>query len=373
MIARKKKVVALATLGVTTALALSACGGSDSGASGSAGGSDSGSGASVSGSLAGAGASTQESAQGALTQSFIAQNSGAQVTYQSVGSGKGVEQFLDGGVQFAGTDKALTQDEITKAADGACTGGTAFDIPAYVSPIALVYNLEGVDDLQLSGPTVAGIFSGRITTWNDPKIAADNKGAKLPDEKIVPVHRSDKSGTTNNFTDYLHAVAPDEWTHEAAEIWPDGGGQSGEKTSGLLSTVEGGTGTIGYADAGQAQGKQIAKLKVGDEYVAPEPEAAAKAVDASPREKGRDDKDIVVQLDRKTTESGAYPMVLVSYLAMCDTYKDAGQADLMKAYANYVVSSEGQQTSASAAKSAPLSDALSADAKTSIDSIKAAG
>lgn len=376
--ARTSRLAGLAAVGLSAAIALSACGASgdpaaNGGTSAGAAGSDAGgSTTAVSGQLAGAGASSQEAAQNAWTQNFIALNDQAQVTYDSVGSGKGREQFLSGGVQFAGSDDAMKTEEISKAAS-VCAGGTAMDIPVYISPIAVVYKLDGVKDLQLSPQTLAGIFSGQITSWDDAKIAADNPGATLPATPIVPVHRSDKSGTTGNFTDYLAQTAGDVWTAGKVEEWPDAGGQSGDGTSGLISTVEGGNGTIGYADASKAGNLGVAKLKIGDAYAAPTAEAAAQAVEASPREEGRAEHDIVVKVDRTQSEQGVYPLVLVSYLITCDTYEDQATADLVKAYAGYVISEDGQKAAGEAAGSAPLSDALRTDAQKSVDAISAKG
>lgn len=370
---RHTKLAAAAALALTGGLALSACGGSgDPAANGGSGSSDSGSSASgtISGQLAGAGASSQEAAQGAWTQNFIALNPEAQVTYDSVGSGKGRDQFISGGVQFAGSDEAMKPEDMEKAAE-ACQGGTAMDIPVYISPIAVVYKLDGVDNLQLSPATVAGIFSGQITKWNDPAIVADNPDANLPDKAITPVHRSDKSGTTGNFTHFLSETAPEAWTAGEVEEWPTDGGQSGDGTSGLVSTVEGGDGTIGYADFSKAGNLGVAKIKIGEEYVAPSADGAAKAVEASPREEGREEGDIAVEIDRKQTDSGVYPLVLVSYLITCDTYEDQATADLVKGYASYVISEDGQKAAEEAAGSAPLTEGLRTDAQKSIDSIKA--
>lgn len=368
----KKKFISVAALTLTGAFALSACGGSN-GTDAKGGASDKGgAGAAVSGSLAGAGASSMEDAQGAFIGGFSAQNPEAKVTYDAVGSGKGREQFLSGAANFAGSDAAMKDEELAKAKDR-CFGGSAFDVPVYISPIAVVYKLDGVKDLQLSPDTLAKIFAGDIKTWNDPAIQKDNPDAKLPAKPIVPVHRSDKSGTTENFTEYLAAAAPKSWKHGAIEDWFDNGGQSGEKTAGMISTVKGGDGTIGYADASKAGDLGTAKIKVGEEYVAYSPEAAAKAVEASPKVEGRAENDMALELKRDTTESGSYPIVLVSYMIMCDTYEKKEDAELVKAYANYVVSEQGQKDAAQAAGSAPLSPKLSEQAKKSIDGIKAKG
>ncbi|MBE9403566.1 phosphate ABC transporter substrate-binding protein PstS [Brachybacterium sp. p3-SID1565] len=385
---RKNKLVALAALGLTGGLALSACGGGDTGNGGDggnaggnggsngsdAGGQEGGAGyAELTGSIAGSGASSMQNAQTAWTESFMglvqAEGGDVTVTYDATGSGTGREQFLNSEVKFAGTDSPLDEEELAASTE-VCNGEQAFNLPVYISPIAVVYNLEGVDELNLTPEVIGGIFAGDITKWNDEKIVEHNPDANLPDKDIVPVHRSDDSGTTENFTEYLSENAPDAWTHGPVETWPIDGGQSGDGTSGLISTVEGGDGTIGYADASQAGNLGIAKIQVGEEFVEYSAEAAAKAVDVSPRAEGREENDIVVELDRTTTEQGVYPIVLISYLALCGSYADAGEGEAVKAYASYIISEDGQQVGADNAGSAPLSDELSSEAQAAIDGIQ---
>ncbi|MGO1976371.1 phosphate ABC transporter substrate-binding protein PstS [Brachybacterium tyrofermentans] len=372
---RKNKLASLAALSLVGGLALSACGDSSgAGSDGSDGGGAAGGGgyAELTGNLAGSGASSQQNAQTAWTESFMgltqAEGGDLTVTYDPTGSGTGREQFLSGQVKFAGTDAALEEEELAASAE-VCNGEQAFDLPVYISPIAVVFNIEGVDSLNLSPEVIGAIFAGDITNWNDPKIAADNPDATLPDLDIVPVHRSDDSGTTENFTEYLSETAPDAWTHGPIETWPIEGGQSGDGTSGLISTVEGGNGTIGYADASQAGNLGTAAIKVGDEFVEYSADAAAKAVDVSPRAEGREDNDIVVDLDRTTEESGTYPIVLVSYLALCGSYADSAEGNAVKSYASYLVSEEGQKVAAENAGSAPLSSEMSAEAQKAVDAI----
>lgn len=371
---RSNKIASLAALGLVGGLALTACGGGSSSGSGS-GASDSGASggyAELTGNLPGAGASSAQAAQTAWTETFMglvqAEGGDITVTYDPTGSGTGREQFLTGQVQYAGTDAALNEEELAASTE-VCNGEQAFDLPVYISPIAVVFNIEGVDSLNLTPEVVAGIFAGDITNWNDEAIAADNPDVELPDLEIVPVHRSDDSGTTENFTEYLSETAPDAWTHGPVETWPISGGQSGDGTSGLISTVEGGNGTIGYADASQAGNLGTAAIQVGEEFVSYSAEAAAAAVDVSPREEGREENDIVVELDRTTTEEGVYPIVLVSYLALCGSYADSAQGEAVKAYASYIVSTDGQQVAAENAGSAPLSEELSSEAQAAIDAI----
>ena len=327
----------------------------------------------LSGTLNGAGSSAQEAAQAAWQSGFQKANADVTVNYDPVGSGGGREQFIAGGVDFAGSDSYLSEDEgEIEGAKKRC-GADAIEVPDYVSPIAVVYHLQGVDDLQLSPTTVAQIFSGKITKWNDPAVAKDNPDAKLPAQNIVAVHRADDSGTTKNFTDYMSQTAPKDWTAEPDGVWPSKGGESAQGTSGVIAAVKNGNGTIGYADESQAGDLGIAKIKVGDAYVAPSAEGAAKALEVSKAIEGRPEGDMAFDVNRTTTEAGAYPLVLVSYLIACPTYDDQKTADLVKGYLSYIVSDEGQQASAKTAGSAPLPASMQKDAAEIVDTIKAKG
>ena len=342
------------------ALGVSACGGGGEGTSGS----------DASGDIAGAGASSQDAAQQALIAGFQTDNPDDSIAYDPVGSGGGREAFIAGGkTDYAGTDSPFADQELT-GAEARCedTGGEFIQIPAYISPIAVVYNLPEVENLQLSPETVAGIFAQDITKWNDSAIAADNPDANLPDTDIVPVNRSDDSGTTKNFTDYLSQTAPGVWTSEPDDAWPVDGGEAAEGTSGVVGAVGAGAGTIGYADASQAGDLGVAALKIGDEYVAPSAEGATAAADAAKEVK---DGDYVFsfEIDRTTDDPAQYPVVLISSLAACTAYEDAGTADIVKGYLSYVVSSDGQQASAENAGSAPISPDLQRQIRPAIDAI----
>ncbi len=302
---------------------------------------------------------------------FGAANPDANITYETSGSGAGRDQFVAGAIAFAGSDAYLDAEELP-AARTRC-GGDVVELPLYISPIAVIYNLDGVDNLQLSPSTIARIFNRQITTWNDPAIAADNPGVTLPATAITPVNRSDDSGTTENFTEYLAATAAADWTHKPDGVWPVAGGEAAQGTSGVVGAVQGGQGTIGYADASQAGQLGTAAVKVGNEFVKPTPQAAAAVVEASPRVDGQGQYSFAVDLARDTTASGAYPIVLVSYTIACSSYPDAAQADLVKAFVGYMASTEGQQAAASAAGNAPISDAQRTQFQPAIDAISAAG
>jgi phosphate transport system substrate-binding protein len=352
-----------------SSIALTACGGS-SGGTNDAGNTTGSAAQSLSGNLNGAGSTAQQAAMQAWQAGFQGKNSGVTVNYDPVGSGGGREQFLQGGVQFAGSDAALTADELTQS-QSVCGGGTgAIDLPVYISPIAVAYNVKGVTGLQLDSDTIAKIFDGKITKWNDPAIASQNSGVKLPSSAITPVHRSDDSGTTQNFTDYL-SKASTSWTYPPAQTWPVKGGEAAEGTSGVVQAIKSGDGTIGYADDSQVGDLGVVKVKVGSAYVEPSADAAAKVAEESTPTPGRPAGDLSIDVKRDTTTDGAYPIILISYQVVCTEYKKAADADVVKAFETYVVSAEGQSAAAQAAGSAPLSDALRQKVTASINMIKA--
>ena len=268
-----RRMIAPSVAALAVGAVLTGCGAANEG------GSDSGSG--LSGKLNGSGSSAQEAAMDAWRSAFQKDNSGVTVNYDPAGSGAGVEKFNAGGVDFAGSDSPLSEDGEIAAAKKRC-GADAIEVPDYVSPIALVYNLDGVDDLQLSAKTAANIFDGTIKTWDDAAIKAENPDAKLPSTAISPVHRSDESGTTANFTDYLAQASDGAWTFDADKVWPIKSGEGASGTSGVISAVTNGAGSIGYADDSQAGELSKAKLKVGEEYVAPSAEGAGVALGRLP-------------------------------------------------------------------------------------------
>lgn len=354
---------------VVLSLGLAACGASneDSGTD-----SDSGEESSdLSGTLDGAGASSQAAAMEAWIAGFSETAPDVTVNYDPSGSGAGREQFIAGGTIFAGSDSYFDEEELPQAEERCGGEGTVIELPLYVSPIAVIYNLEGVEGLQLAPATIASIFAQQITNWNDPAIAADNPDATLPDQAITVVNRSDESGTTENFTEYLSATAPDVWTEEPSGDWPFPGGEAAQGTSGVVGAVEAGTGTIGYADASQAGDLGVALVGVGEEFAEPTPEAAAAVVDASTTVEGRGDFDFAIDVARDTTEAGTYPIVLVSYTIACTQYDDEADAANVAAFVEYLASEEGQTAAADAAGSAPISETTRENAATAVEAISA--
>lgn len=327
--------------------------------------------AGLSGTLNGAGASSQESAMDAWRAAFQDANPDLTINYDPVGSGGGRTAFLDGSVAWAGSDSALSEEEYTTA-QTICGPDGAINLPVYISPIAVVFNVEGVTSLNLDAATIAKIFDGKITKWNDPAIVALNDGATLPDLAITPVHRSDDSGTTKNFTDYLEQAGGGAWGYEADGVWPIGSGESGEGTSGLIDVVTNTPGTIGYADASKAGTLGVASIQVGDAFNAPSAEGAATALATSELKEGNGANDLAYSIDRTTTESGAYPLLLLSYAIVCQSYEDAATLANVTGFLSYVASADGQAAAASAAGSAPLPADLSAQIETILAGIAGA-
>lgn len=361
----RPRALALGAVSLTLALGLSACGASNE--EDTSTNSGSGDSPTLSGSLAGAGSTAQEAAMTAWKAGFQTANPDVTVNYDAIGSGGGREQFLSGAVLFAGSDAYLTDEESTKA-QKTC-GSEAYEFPVYVSPIAVAYNLPGVEDLQLSPATLAQIFAGDITSWDDPAIASDNPDASLPSTEINPVHRSDESGTTENFTDYLSQAAGDDWTYGAVETWPIDGGEAADGTSGVVAAVGNGEGSIGYADASQATDLGQALIGVGSDYVGATAEAAAAVLDESDTVQGRPETDVALEVNRTTEAAGVYPIVLISYHIVCSTYASQDDVDLVQGFESYVISKDGQDAAAAEAGNAPITDSIREKAQKAVDAI----
>ncbi len=249
-ISRTARLAAVAVAGV---LALAACG-SDGGSSASS----SGDANCVSGSLKASGSSAQKNAMAEWINGYQSNCSGATIDYQANGSGAGIQDFINKQTAFAGSDSALKEDDKT-AADARCATGPAIDIPMVGGAIVAAYNVSGVDKLILSSDVLAGIFGNTITKWNDPKIAGINPGVTLPDATIAQFHRSDSSGTTDNFTKFI-ATTSTAWTFGNAKEWTAPGGQGAKGSDGVASAVKSTPNSIGYVELSFAQD---AKLDLG--------------------------------------------------------------------------------------------------------------
>jgi len=227
-------------LGIAAAMVAAACGSTDTGSS-SLTSVDVGS-----GSLTGAGATFPAPFYQKAFFDYNAKYPNVTVNYQSVGSGAGISQFQKGTVDFGASDVPMTDSDIAKVTGGA---SALTQIPTTLGVISVAYNLSGVAKLQLDGPTLANIFLGHITKWNDAAITAQNSGVTLPSSAIQVVHRSDSSGTSYHFTDYLGKVSS-EWKSNVgvakAVKWPAGIGASGNQ--GVAQAITSTPGALGYVE-----------------------------------------------------------------------------------------------------------------------------
>ncbi|MFR9776810.1 phosphate ABC transporter substrate-binding protein PstS [Micromonospora sp. MS34] len=332
---------AIACLALSAVLGLSACG-SDNNDSGTP--SASGSAADcATGTINAQGSSAQKNAMGEWIKAYQQKCSGLTINYEPTGSGAGIEAFIAGTADFAGSDSALKPEEKPKA-DARCTGGQAIDLPMVTGPIAVAYNLPGVDGLQLKPTTIAKIFAGKITKWDDPEIKADNADAKLPSTAIATVHRNDSSGTTDNFTNFLSKTAEADWTFGKAKEWKAPGGTGQKGSDGVTNFVKSTPGSITYTEWSFADnaGVGVAKIQNGNgEFAELTAENAGKAV-AGAKVVGQGD-DLALSIDYSTKEAGAYPLILVTYEIVCDKGLPADKLKAVKGFLEYTSSTEGQQ------------------------------
>ena len=301
------------------------------------------------------------------TKDFATQCSGAQVSYQATGSGAGITSIGNGTADFAGSDVTMAAADQTKA-NTAC-GSTAITIPITAGGVAITYNLSGVTSLKLSTPTVAGIFDGKITKWNDPAIAADNAGAALPSTPISVFYRNDSSGTTGVFTAYLQADAGSAWTLGSSKtITFFGGAQGAKGSAGTSAGVKQTSGGITYIETSyaKAQSLPVASIKgVGTDFVDPTTDAVSKGIAEGFSIVGTGN-DLAGSMAYTKMLTG-YPISTVSYALACSKYKNAAKGALVKSFLFYAVTKG--QAAADGLGYAPLPADLAAKAEASISAI----
>ncbi len=248
---------------------------------------------------------------------------GVDITYNPIGSGGGIAAITARTVDFGASDAPLTPDQFT-----ACNG--CVQIPWALSSTSIMYNLPGVpNNLKITGPIIAQIYLGQITQWDDPAIKALNSGVNLPSTKIVPVYRSDNSGTTYNFTDYLSAVSP-AWKSKIGKgvnaNWPAGvGGRGSSGVAGILKNTEG---AIGYADVAYALANQIKFMRVKNaagKFQTPGLRAIAAAASTVKKVPANNELSIV---NPPKTNPLAYPICTFTYVIL--PLKTDKAADLRK-------------------------------------------
>jgi phosphate transport system substrate-binding protein len=340
---RRQHAAAAGAAVVATALALAAC--SSSGSSSASGGSSATSGSSASssaststasGTIKAAGSTFQTNFQQTAISAFKSVDPNITVDYDPVGSSTGRADLYSNTVLLAGSDSPVPAKEASKVP----AGKTILYFPVQIGPIAMAYNLPGVTGLKLDATVLAGIFQGTIKTWDDPAIKALNPGMSLPSTTITLAVRSDGSGTTANFSQYLVDAAGSAWKLGTSSTitWPSTA-HAGDGGSAVAQIVKSTTGAIGYVDfsTASAAGLSAASVKnsAGD-YVAPSSaSAAAAATHVTPKA------DLTFAA---ADEPGAtsYPIAYQSWDLVYSVQPNATDVALLKAYLGYLLSSAGQ-------------------------------
>jgi len=360
----------MAALALVGSLALAACGSASNG-SGAAAGSGTAAGCDGAGNLSAAGSTAQQNAMAQATAGYKTKCA-VDVSYNGTGSGAGITSFINKQVDFAGSDSALNPkgksgDEVAKA-KAAC-GSDAWDLPMITGPIAVAFNVKGLDKLVLTPALTAQIFGGKITKWNDPAIAAANSGASLPDEAISVFFRSDSSGTTDNFTNYLNTAAPSDWPDAHGKEWTGKVGQGKQGNPGVGQGIQATEGGIGYVEWSFAIQNKLAMAQIdnGAGPVELTADSAGKAI-AAATVKGTGN-DLALKIDYTTKAPGAYPIVLVTYEIVCSKYTDSAKGAAVKSFLTYMASSEFQSTLTSIG-SAPLPQEIQTKVSAAIAAIK---
>jgi len=268
---------------------------------------------------------------------FSEKHSGVTINYGGGGSGKGRTDLQNAVVDFAGSDG------LVKAEDVAKYKGEFLYFPTVAAPITVSYKLDGVDSLQLSPETIAGIFQRQIKTWNDKAIAADNPGAKLPATAIAVAHRSDGSGTTENFTKFLKAAAPAVWKLDSGSTvnWPTDT-QAGNGNSGVAQIVSSTNGAIGYVDFSDAKASKLKFAKVKNKagkFVEPTLDGASAAL------AGVTINDDLSYNPLWADGDAAYPITAPTWILAYKNQTDKAKAAALKAFLQYIYS-DGQDMAA---------------------------
>jgi phosphate transport system substrate-binding protein len=286
--------------------------------------------------LKSSGSTAQANAMTRFLTAYETACAGQTLNYTSNGSGAGVSEFLGGQTDFGGSDSPLSTDKGEPAAAATTCGSPAWNLPVVFGPIAVTYNVSGVDKIALDGPTLGKIFSGGITTWNDPAIAATNSGVTLPSEPINVIYRSDDSGTTDNFQKYLVSASNGSWTKGAGKPFVGGVGEGAKGNEGTSAAIKNTEGSITYNEWSFATSQNLAIASIitsaGPDPVEITTETVGKTIDGA-KIKGEGN-DLVLDTTSfyVPTATEAYPIVLATYEIVCSKYKDAETGTAVKAF-----------------------------------------
>jgi phosphate transport system substrate-binding protein len=302
--------------------------------------------------LNGAGSTFVYPVMGRWIQDFHQAHASVEINYSSIGSGGGIQQVKAGTVDFGASDAPLSDSDMAQMVP-------VIQIPESAGPVCVTYNLTGLaKPLQVSGEALAGIFLGKITSWQDPLLKADNPGEQLPNFKITVVHRAESSGTTAAFTTYLAAVSP-QWSQQvskgAAVSWPTGlGGKGSEGVTGLVKQTPGSISYVELTYASQNKLPVAAIKNQAGKYVLPSPAGTTAAIDAFKDELAKDPRTPIANPPAGAQD--AYPISTLTFLIIPKDGKDAQKRAALKQFIQYVVA-DGQQV-AGELSYAPLPDAV---------------
>jgi phosphate transport system substrate-binding protein len=342
------------------ALAVSACGSSSKNSSSGSSATNGGGGKVT---LNGSGSTFQKTFNEAAIQGFQGTNPNITVNYAGGGSGKGKTDLQTQTVQWAGTDSTIKPEDKSKY-----QGGTVLYFPTVAAPITVSYNLSGLNKpLQLSGPTLAMIFSGKAKAWNDASIASDNPGVTLPSTNIVVVHRADASGTTSNFTKFLTSAGGSDWTlgqGDSLTTWPSGS-QAGQGNSGIAQIVKQTSGAVGYVDFSDAKASGLTFASIKNKsgaYIAPTLDGASAAVASAT---------INADLTYNPIDAPgatAYPITSPTWVIVYQKQSNASVGNALKSWLSYLVN--GAQSLATQAQYAPLPASLQQKANAQLSQLQ---
>jgi phosphate transport system substrate-binding protein len=264
---------------------------------------------------------------------------GVQINYQSIGSGGGIRQFTEGTVDFGASDGPMNESQI------AAVNGNVLHVPTVLGAVVVTYNLPSIGDakLRLDGNALVDIFMGRIVKWNDPKLAKLNPGVKLPDLDLVVVHRSDGSGTSYIFTDFLNKFSR-EWRDKvgfATSVnWPVGLGGKGNE--GVTQQIKQTEGAIGYVELIYALSNGLGFAQIQNsagKFIEP---SLASVTSAAASAKLKPDTDFRVSITNPPGDD-AYPIASFTWLLIQKDAKDAAKAKLIKDFLTWMITPEAQK------------------------------
>jgi phosphate transport system substrate-binding protein len=283
--------------------------------------------------LKASGSTAQANAMTRFVKAYEKACPGQTLAYTSNGSGAGVSEFLAGQTDFGGSDSPLAGDEYTKAKQRC--GSDAWNLPVVFGPLAITYNLQAVDRLTLDAPTLAKIFNGEITRWDDPAIKALNS-EEMPSEPIRMVYRSDASGTTDNFQRYLDAASNGAWGKGTGKVFNGGVGQGARGNEGTSAMVKDTEGAITYNEWSFAQAQRLPAARIvtsaGPDPVAINADAVGRAIAGATIAGQGNDLVLDISSFYKPTQPGTYPIVLATYELVCSKYSDAQTATAVRAF-----------------------------------------